>query len=81
MVAVKVRVSLRRQVSEIVFLFSRHPVFAGKLSLVLGPMLLPLSLIRRGGPQVDSSKKSFELFFRAAPTDGLPASMSSAGID
>ena len=33
---------LRRQVGEIVFLLSRHPVFADKPSLVPGQMLLTL---------------------------------------
>jgi hypothetical protein len=42
------QVGVRWQVGEIVFLLSRHPVFADEPSLVSGQM--PLSLIRCGGP-------------------------------
>src|SRR5215813_8062296 len=71
------QVHLRRQVGEIVFLLSRHSVFADQPSLVAGQMLLPLipDPLRRsvGNPHADSSKTSFELSFRAgAPTDGAP---------
>ena len=38
----RAQVSLRRQVGEIVFLLSRHPVFADQPSLVAGQMLLSL---------------------------------------
>src|SRR6266581_1542111 len=71
------QVSLRRQVGEIVFLLSRHPVFADEPSLVPGQMLLALvpDPLRWsvGDPNPDSSKTSLELSFRAsAPTDGAP---------
>ena len=71
------QVSLRRQVGEIVFLLSRHPVFADEPSLVAGQMLLTLvpDPLRRsvGNPHADRSKTSLELSFRAgAPTDGAP---------
>ena len=69
------QVGLRRQVGEIVFLLSRHPVFADEPSLVPGQMLLALvpDPLRRsvGDPHADRSKTSLELSFRAgAPTDG-----------
>ena len=72
-----VQVSLRRQVGKIVFLLSRHPVFANQPSLVAGQMLLTLvpDPLRRsvGNPHADRSKTSLELSFRAgAPTDGAP---------
>ena len=71
------QVGLRRQVGEIVFLLSRHPVFADEPSLIPWQMLvslipdpLPWSV---GDPDPDSSKTSLELSFRAgAPTDGAP---------
>src|SRR5262245_41516611 len=68
---------LRRQVGEIVFLLSRHPVFADQPSLIAGQMLLALvpDPLRSsvGDPHADSSKPSLELSFRAgAPTDGEP---------
>src|ERR1044071_2086104 len=71
------QVSLRRQVGKIVFLLSRHPVFANQPSLVAGQMLLTLvpDPLRRsvGNPHADRSKTSLELSFRAgAPTDGAP---------
>src|SRR5215831_6436521 len=71
------QVSLCRQVGEIVFLLSRHPVFADEPSLVAGQMLLPLipDPLRRSvcDPHAGRSKTSLELSFRAgAPTDGAP---------
>src|SRR6266568_2149549 len=71
------QVHLCRQVGEIVFLLSRHPVFADEPSLVAGQMLLTLvpDPLRRsvGNPHADRSKTSLELSFRAgAPTDGAP---------
>jgi hypothetical protein len=36
------QLSLRRQVGEVIFLLSRHPVFANKPSLFSGQMLLAL---------------------------------------
>src|SRR5439155_19497438 len=71
------QVGLRRQVGEIVFLLSRHPVFADTPSLVPGQMLLTLvpDPLRWpvGDPHADSTKTSLELSFRAgAPTDGAP---------
>ena len=71
------QVGLRRQVGEIVFLLSRHPVFADEPSLVAGQMLLafvpdPLWW-SVGDPHPDSGETSLELSFRAgAPTDGAP---------
>ena len=75
------QVGLRRQVGEIVFLLSRHPVFADEPSLVAGQMLLALipDPLRWsvGDPHADSSKTSLELSFRAgAPTDGVPFGIS-----
>src|SRR5262245_61755375 len=72
-----VQFGLCRQVGEIVFLLSRHPVFANQPSLVAGQMLLTLvsDPLRRsvGNPHADRSKTSPELSFRAgAPTDGAP---------
>src|SRR5262245_28709216 len=69
--------SLCRQVGEIVFPLSRHPVFADKPSLVAWQMLLAFvpDPLRRsvGDPHADSRKTSLELSFRArAPTDGAP---------
>src|SRR5262249_62432975 len=68
---------LRWQVGEIVFLLSRHPVFADEPSLVSGQMLLALvsdplwwSVC---DPHPDSGETSLDLSFRArAPTDGAP---------
>ena len=72
------QVRLRRQVGEIVFLLSRHPVFADEPSLVPGQMLLALVpdplWWSVGDPHADSSKTSLELSFRpGAPTDGAPS--------
>src|SRR6266849_6718175 len=71
------QVGLRRQVGEIVFLLSRHPVFADEPSLVPWQMLLTLvpDPLRWsvGYPHADSGETSLELSFRAgAPTDVLP---------
>src|SRR2546430_11909367 len=71
------QVGLRRQVGEIVFLLSRHPMFADEPSLIPGQMLLTLvpDQLRWpvGDPHADSGKTSLELSFRAgAPTDGAP---------
>src|SRR5437588_3875602 len=59
------QVGLRRQVGEIVFLLSRHPVFADEPSLVPGQMLLALvpNPLRWsvGDPHTDRSKPSLEL--------------------
>src|SRR6195256_6529529 len=71
------QVSLRRQVGEIVFLLSRHPVFADEPGLLPWQMLLTLvpDPLRWSvcDPHADSSKTSLELSFRAgAPTDGAP---------
>ena len=71
------QVSRRRQVGEIVFLLSRHPVFADEPSRVPGQMLLALvpdslwwSVCYA---HTDGSKTSLELSFRTgAPTDVLP---------
>lgn len=58
---------LRRQVGEIVFLLSRHPVFANQPSLVAGQMLLTLipDPLRRsvGNPHADSSKRPLSFPF------------------
>src|SRR5215831_5336995 len=71
------QVGLRRQVGEIVFLLSRHPVFADEPNLIPWQMLV--SLIPDplcwsvGDPYPDSGETSLELSFRAgAPTDGAP---------
>src|SRR5262245_45162114 len=79
----------RRQVGKIVFLLSRHPVFADEPSLLARQMLLPFvsDPLRRpiGNPHADRSKTSLELSF--VPMRQLMvrhvavASMSSAGID
>ena len=71
------QVGLRRQVGEIVFLLSRHPVFADEPSLVPGQMLLTLvpDPLRWsvGHSHTDSGETSLELSFRAGtPTDVLP---------
>ena len=71
------QVGVRWQVVEIVFLLSRHPVFADKPSLVPGQMLLALVpdplWWSVGDPYLDSGETSLELSFRAgAPTDGAP---------
>src|ERR1700736_3569774 len=68
------QVGLHRQVGEIVFLLSRHPVFADQPSLIPRQMLLTLVPYPLrwsvGDPHADSSKTSLELSFRAgAPTD------------
>jgi hypothetical protein len=74
------QVGLCRQVGEIVFLLSRHPVFADEPSLLPGQMLLtlvpnPLQW-SVGDPHANSSKTSLELSFRAgAPTDSVPFDM------
>src|SRR6516162_3663020 len=65
------------QVGEIVFLLSRHPVFADEPSLVPGQMLLALVpdplWWSVGDPYPDSGETSLELSFRAgAPTNGAP---------
>src|SRR5262245_13652755 len=71
-------VGLRRQVGEIVFLPSRHPVFANEPSLIPWQMLvnhIPDPLRGSvGDPHADRSKTSLELSFRSgAPTDVLPS--------
>ena len=71
------QVRLRRQVGEIVFLLSRHPVFADEPSLVAWQMLLTLvpDPLRWsvGDPHADGGKTSLELPLRTgAPTDGMP---------
>ena len=71
------QVGLRRQVGEIVFLLSRHPMFADEPSLIPGQMLLTLvpDPLRWsvGDPHADNSKMSLELsFLSSAPTDVLP---------
>ena len=71
------QVGLRRQVGEIVFLLSRHLVFADEPSLVPGQMLLTLvpDPLRWsvGDPHADRSTTSLVLSLRAsAPTDVLP---------
>jgi len=71
-------VCLRRQVGEIVFLLSGHPVFADEPGLLPGQMLLALvpdslwwSVCYA---HTDGGKTSLELSFRAgAPTDGAPS--------
>ena len=52
------QVRLRRQIGEIEFLLSRHPVFADEPSLVAGQMLLALSLIRCGGPSARGKQRN-----------------------
>src|SRR6266540_1836470 len=79
------QVGVRRQVGEIVFLLSRHPVFADEPSLVSWQMLLTLvpDPLRWsvGDPHADSSKTSLELSFRAgAPTDGAPFGVGQHGL-
>src|ERR1700736_1687334 len=71
------QVGLRRQVGEIVFLLSGHPVFADEPSLLPRQMLLTFvpDPLRWSvcNPHADSSKTSLELSFRAAaPADGAP---------
>ena len=67
MVAAKVRRSVFAQVGEIVFLLSRHPVFADEPGLVPRQMLLTLVpdplWWSVGDPHADSSKTSLELSF------------------
>ena len=83
------QVRLRWQVGEIVFLLSRHPVFADEPSLVAWQMLLTLSLIRCGGPSATRTRTAAKraLSFPFVPVRQLMvchwalASMSSAGID
>ena len=80
------QLGLRRQVGEMVFLLSRHPVFADEPSLLPGQMLLTLvpNPLRWsvGDPHANSSKTSLELSFRAgAPTDGVPFGMSHRNTD
>ena len=79
------QVGRRRQAGEIVFLFSRHPVFADQPRLVPGEMLLTLvpDPLRWsvGDPYADCSKTSLELSFRAgAPTDGVPFGFGQHGF-
>ena len=72
-----VKLGLRRQVGEIVFLLSRHPVFADEPSLIARKMLVafvpdPLWW-SVGDPDPDSGETSLELSFRTgAPADGAP---------
>ena len=71
------QVRLRRQVGEIVFLLSRHPVFADEPNLVAWQMLLTLvpDPLRWsvGDPHADGGKTSLELPLRTgAPADGMP---------
>ena len=68
---------LRRQIGEIVFFLSRHPVFADEPSLISWQMLLTLVPDALwwsvGDPHADGGKTSLELSFRAgAPTDAAP---------
>ena len=71
------QVRLRWQVGEIVFLLSRHPVFADEPSLIARKMLVafvpdPLWW-SVGDPDPDSGETSLELSFRTgAPADGAP---------
>src|SRR5262249_35562475 len=79
------QVGLCRQVGEIVFLLSRHPVFADEPSLLPGQMLLTLvpNPLRWsvGDPHANSSKTSLELSFRAGtPTDSVPFDMGQHGL-
>ena len=84
-----VQVRLCRQVGEIVFFLSRHPVFADEPGLLPGQMLLPLSLIRCGGPSAMRTRTAAKraLSFPFVPVRQLmlchlaSASMSSAAID
>src|SRR5438445_4556616 len=71
------QVRLRWQVGEIVFLLSRHPVFADEPSLVAWQMLLTLvpDPLRWsvGYADTDSGKAGFELAFRpGSPAHSLP---------
>src|SRR6516165_2437981 len=71
---------VRARRGEIVFLLSRHPVFADEPSLLPGQMLLTLfpNPLRWsvGDPHANSSKTSLELSFRAGtPTDSVPFDM------
>src|SRR5437870_13802574 len=71
------KVSLRRQVGEIVFLLPRHSVFADEPSLVPWQMLLALvpDPLRWsvGYADTDSGKAGFELAFRpGSPAHSLP---------
>ena len=71
------QVRLCRQVGEIVFLLSRHPVFADEPGLLPGQMLLALvpdSLwCSVCYAHTDGGETSLELSFRTgAPTDVLP---------
>src|SRR5262245_18901911 len=74
------QVGLGRQVSEVVFRLSRHPVFADEPSLIPWQMLLTLvpDPLRWsvGDPHADSSKTSLELSFRSgAPSDVPPSAI------
>ena len=73
------QVRLRRQVGEIVFLLSGHPVFADEPGLLPGQMLLALVLIRWWSAfyaHTDGGKTSLELSLRTgAPADVLPWSV------
>ena len=74
------QVSRRRQVGEIVFLLSRHPVLTDEPSLTARQMLLTLvpdPLWRSiGDPHAQRRKTSLELSFGAgAPIDGAPWSI------
>ena len=71
------QIPLRRQVGEIVFLLSRHPVFADEPSFLTGQMLLTLVPDPLRWPVRDthanSSKTSLELSLRSStPTDRAP---------
>jgi hypothetical protein len=63
------QISLRRQVGEIVFLLSRHPVFAHEPNLLPRQMLLTFvpDPLRRsvGDPHAPCGRASLELAFRA----------------
>src|SRR6516164_8863592 len=83
------QIGVRWQVGEIVFLLSRHPVFADEPSLVSGQMLLALVLIRCGGPSATLTRTAAKraLSFPFVPVRQLmfrhlaSASMSSAAIE
>ncbi len=80
LVVTAAQLGLCQQIGEIVFLLSRHPVFADEPSLLPGQMLLTLvpDPLRWsvGDPHANSSKTSLELSFCAgAPTDGVPFGM------
>ena len=83
------QVRLRRQVGEIIFLLSGHPVFADEPGLLPGQMLLALVPIRCGGPSAMRTRMAAKraLSFPFVPVRQLmfchvaSASMSSAAID